>query len=348
MEVKDRIQYYDTLKLIGIICIISLHIFQLWRGGEQILHFDFYALAEFVRMGVPIFLMISGALLLGRDIEIRDFYERKLVRICLPFIFFLILHLIIIRPDSFNVFAYNWYFWMILGVYFSIPIINKFVLHSSFEEIRYILILIVATSIIYQLFYYFGIETFLNLNFFMGPFSYLILGYYFSRREFRISTNRIITIALAVFFGVTLLKMWGVLNIIPHDLVINFNVNQTELVNSWLDGGILELIQASSIFILVKYLYKSETSIYSRFKNVLETKVIKSFIISVSKASYGMYLVNRTLMSLCKNQVSSMHLTGTQMAICFIVLVGAIFFSSWIIVLIFSRIPVIKRFSGYA
>ena len=348
MAAKNRIQYYDALKFIAILSIIALHIVQIWDHGEQVLHFDFYAIIELFKIGVPLFLMITGALLLNREIELKSFFKKKFVRIFYPLIFFFILNLIIMRPHSPNFFRYNWYAWFMIGVYLAIPIINKFVYYSSLDEIRQVVIIIFISSIIYQLFNYSGDYFYLNLNFFLGPFCYLIMGYYFSRKEYDMSPNKIITICLILFISATLLKMCGQLKFIPIDLVINFNANMNDLVFSWIDVGPLELIQASSIFVLFRYLYESKTSIYSKFRNLLETKYIKKFIISVSKASYGMYLVNVTFMSLCKTRVSHMSLTGTQMTIWFLMLTISIFLGSWLVVVAFGKIPFIKRFSGYA
>ena len=70
--IKNRIAYIDTLKFIGILSIIAVHVFQLWNNGQQIFNFEIYSLVEIVSSGVPLFLMISGALLLNRDIEIKN------------------------------------------------------------------------------------------------------------------------------------------------------------------------------------------------------------------------------------------------------------------------------------
>ena len=347
MKDSERIEYLDTLKFIAIFCIISLHTFQIWNNGQQILNFDFYSLVGIVRFGVPIFLMITGALLLNRHINLKEFYRKKIIRICLPFLFFLIIQFCLFEKDM-NIFIYNWYFWMILGVYLTIPIINKFVLHSTMDELRYFVLIIFVTSIIYQLMCFFKFRNFLDLNFFMGPLCYLILGYYFSKKEYNLGANKIITICLCLFLTATLLKIFGSLAIVPNELIVNFKANNTQIVSSWLDVGFVELVQTSSVFVMFRYLYKSKTSIYSKIKNVLEKNTIKKFIISVSKASYGMYLINKTMMSICKDKIASLSLTGTEICICFTVLTISIFLISWLIIVILSRIPFIKAFSGYA
>lgn len=345
---SERIKYYDTLKLLAIMAVISLHIFQIWWGRPMLKVDLFKGICEIARFGVPLFLMVTGALLLNREIEIKSFFKRKLVRICYPFIFYLIIHLCILMPSDFNVFNYNWYFWMILCVYFTLPIINKFILNSKLDELEYFVIAIIASSIIYQILNVYSIKNYLNLSFFIGPVCYLILGYYLSIKDFKISNNKIVTICIILFFASTILKMMGALNIIPPELTMNYAANRTKIVSSLLDVGILQLIQTSSVFVLVKYIYKCKAGIYSHVKNVLENNSINKFIISVSKASYGMYLVNRTFMLYCDYHIKGIPLTGKQIILCFVMLNIAIFFLSWAVVVILSKIPVLKKFSGYA
>lgn len=74
---KERIKYYDLLKFLAIIGIIGIHTFQLWPNAE-IMNIQIKYLNEFFRYGVPIFLMVSGALLLNRNIEIENYLKKKI------------------------------------------------------------------------------------------------------------------------------------------------------------------------------------------------------------------------------------------------------------------------------
>ena len=169
-----------------------------------------------------------------------------------------------------------------------------------------------------------------------------------SQKEFNISSNKIISICLGVFLIVTLLKILGVLGIVPHSLAVNFKPTNTDITLSWLDVGVLELMQTASVFVLFKYLYKSTSSIYGGVKNILQKDILNKFIVSVSRASYGMYLINRTLMLFCDYNIVNLSLSGKQMVMCFLILTISIFFVSWILIVILSKIPFVNKFSGYA
>ena len=145
MSTKVRIQYYDALKALAILGVIFLHSFLLWNPSVNILNHSISNLEHIGRFGVPVFLLISGALLLGRDEDILVFYKKRVVRICYPLLFFiLIAYIFQIYKDPLTAF---WYCWMILGAYLAIPFINKMVQNSTIRELEYFLLIFVYSYI---------------------------------------------------------------------------------------------------------------------------------------------------------------------------------------------------------
>ena len=146
--------------------------------------------------------MISGALLLNRDIEILSFLKKKTVRLIYPLAFYIIFTTFVFSIYP-NVITGFWYAFMMVGIYLAIPIVNIFIRNAEFKEIEYFLIIFLLVSLFYQILFENNIETNLDLNFFMGPFSYLILGYYLSKKDLtkslRISSNNIILVAILLF-----------------------------------------------------------------------------------------------------------------------------------------------------
>ena len=64
---QQRIKYLDDLRVIGIFAIILVHVASLWVTST-IVGVDWQKLASTIgNIGVPIFLMISGALLLNKN-----------------------------------------------------------------------------------------------------------------------------------------------------------------------------------------------------------------------------------------------------------------------------------------
>lgn len=92
MKTKERIFYYDFLRAFAIIAVILCHIDIFYGDLNTPLQIICkLTINDIGRMGVPIFLMISGALLLNRDYELSDFLKRRFTRIIYPFIFWMTL-----------------------------------------------------------------------------------------------------------------------------------------------------------------------------------------------------------------------------------------------------------------
>ena len=96
---------------------------------------------------------------------------------------------------------------MILGVYLSVPIINKFIKHSSTHEIEYFLIIFILGSVFYQFILFFKIKQYLDLNFFIAPIGYLVLGYYLSVKDFKMDSKKLMILMVIIFLISTFLKM---------------------------------------------------------------------------------------------------------------------------------------------
>lgn len=333
-----RIKYIDALKFVAILGIIFLHCFNM-INPLMIKGINVYDLHQIGRCGVPIFLCVSGALLLNRkNYDFPEFLKKKFVRICYPLIFFIIIGLILGTTD--NPLTAFWYCWMILGAYLTIPFINKIVLNSSMREIEYFLLITAFTSVFYQIMKHYGIWFSLDLNFFMSPITYLILGYYLSNKEFNSTPNRIIIFSIILFIDSTFVKM---------KIGNAFDIYPRINMYSSLDFSLIQILQCSSVFLFFRYIYGGVSGIWLRIKNILENDSINKIILSVSRASYGIYLVHMLIILKWFRPMTKVITLSNKYTVlfCFGSFIG-IFLLSWAIVLVLSRIPIIKNFSGYA
>ncbi|WP_298500983.1 acyltransferase [uncultured Methanobrevibacter sp.] len=357
---KERIKYYDLLRTLAIFGVIISHVFLIFPNAE-VMHFKIVSFRQVFMYAVPLFLMISGALLLNRDIEIKEFFKKRLSRIITPFVFYMIVHVIVLcfvltLFFDFKLiscylalvpFEYNWYFWLILGIYITVPVINKFVQHSSLKEIEYFIAVLFLGSIFYQIMFILNITHYVNLNLVLCPVAYLVLGYYLSVRDFDMSPNKIIAISILLFIAITAIKVLSVDGYLPFEYVTGYDITTSPRVATKVDLGIFELIRVSSLFLMVRYLFESKSGIGKKIRNVFENSSIVNAYTSISRASYGMYLVNRTVLIPVELMVATMALSGTRTCIFILILMVAANLIAYIVVIIFNRIPFIKRFSGY-
>ena len=356
----QRIKYFDALRFLAIFGVVALHVFQSFKdvplGSINVMSF-----IEIFEFAVPVFLMISGALLLNREMPIDEFLKRRFSRLTYPFILYMIIYaavlfLLMSFVSGFSGLGhwlsnlplnYNWYFWTIASLYLAIPILAKFVRHSSFRELEYFITVLIIGCIFYQITLLFGIRHYIDLNLFVSPMAYLVLGYYLANKDFKISTNKIITIALVLFILTTLFKMSGHILPVPMQLIENYEATRSMILSSYIDMGLAQIIQAASLFVFFRYVYESKSGFYLALNNFLNGSFTSKFILSVSMASYGMYLFHHTLIEPLREVVKNYAFTGPQTLLLIIVLTVSIFIISWIVVMLISKIPYIGKYSGF-
>lgn len=162
---------------------------------------DFYN--GLARFGVPVFVMITGALLLPREYELGDFLKRRLGRILTPFIFWSLVYVayawynedinftpdlwadtkIVLHQLKFGAYYHLWYVYMLIGLYFIIPVLSKFVRNASEKEIVYFLIVWLAVMFLAQP-YLARFNPSVDMHYFVGYIGYLVLGHYLAVKQF--------------------------------------------------------------------------------------------------------------------------------------------------------------------
>jgi surface polysaccharide O-acyltransferase-like enzyme len=167
-------------------------------------HFDWMVANFFealTRWAVPVFVMISGALLLPDDriISFRAFMKKRVSKVFIPFVGWSILfYLYGAYVGSFpfslktwvklfitNGISYHlWFLYMIVGIYLITPLLQVFVKHASRQHIQYFLFLWFYASVLTRLSDFF-IKVHLSIELFYVTdyVGYFLLGYYLSKYE---------------------------------------------------------------------------------------------------------------------------------------------------------------------
>src|SRR5690349_17287048 len=94
----QNLDWINNLRMIALFAVIILHTTSpvlgqyhkvpmwIWLTG------DFYN--SLVRFAVPVFVMISGALLLNKEYELSDFLKKRLSRVVIPFLFWSCIYIV--------------------------------------------------------------------------------------------------------------------------------------------------------------------------------------------------------------------------------------------------------------
>ena len=145
-KTTTNIHWISNLRALAIFAVIILH--TSFEGFYNYGHFSVnkWLTATFfdssVRFCVPIFLMITGALLLGKREELNVFLRKRFTRIIMPFLFWSFIYFFVFSINDFSklnfrlllqfansmrigVYYHFWYIYMLIGIYLTIPILSK-------------------------------------------------------------------------------------------------------------------------------------------------------------------------------------------------------------------------------
>ncbi|WP_426672208.1 acyltransferase [Mucilaginibacter sp. McL0603] len=200
------IDWINNLKVISLFAVIVLHTASLLLMDYKKSPLNHWLVADFynalVRFAVPVFVMISGTLLLHREYELGDFLKRRLTRVIWPFLFWSFVYIgyswynediaftndvwanihIILHQLKYGAFYHLWYVYMLIGLYLFIPVISKFVQHATEKEILYFLLVWFVVTAFSQP-YLSRFQPQIDVHYFIGYLGYLVLGHYLASKE---------------------------------------------------------------------------------------------------------------------------------------------------------------------
>jgi len=234
---KERIQKFDIARTFAIICVLICHSCDVAYTNvkytqlsdiSQIFRIIFLTIG---RLGVPIFLFLTGALILKKQIECDDdvnkFYKKNLLPLFITIeiwnVVYNIFLAIINNVFDIKVFLKNilfleqvnlpnmWYMPMILGMYVAIPFIAKIVKTFSLKTIKIPMVLVFITTIlvpsinillnILKLDQY---QFIVNFSFLGGKYGlYILLGYYINNGLLKKCSNISLIIVAVISFIIT-------------------------------------------------------------------------------------------------------------------------------------------------
>lgn len=173
---QREILWIDLLRIIACFMVVLAHSCDPFVAKTDSNYIEFISgaiIGTSVRSCVPLFIMISGVLLIPTHLPLIDFYKKRLKRIIIPFIFWAlmvpILYYIYFKTgfvtENLNiditsytsntlliklytwVFNFNydiiplWYIYMLIGLYLIIPIISSWIVQASQKELKTVIYL---------------------------------------------------------------------------------------------------------------------------------------------------------------------------------------------------------------
>lgn len=318
MELKKRehIGWVDLLRVIACFLVVFSHCcdpfvaqFENDRGTFLAGVFS----GSFVRPCVPLFAMMTGVLLFPVRLSMAEFYKKRIKRIllplvfwsiALPFLYYVYLNFIattqspLIAPENFTLdatlhkmytflfnFTYDttplWYLYMLIGLYFIIPILGVWLNQASQRDIQLFLgvwgislvlpyIKMAAPLLGYEGNYgnmgLFGVcdwndyGTFYYVSGFVG---YLVLAHYLVKYPLSWSWGKTWAIAIPMFlagYAVTSLGFILTQNYFPG------NYAYLEIV--WYFAGINVFLMTFPVFVIVQKSHVASSAVLSRIASL--------------------------------------------------------------------------------
>lgn len=253
-----------------------------------------------VRFAVPMFLMLSGATLLGKEYNLSEFYKRRFSRVLIPFLFWLVVYWIYrwttlsakTQPHDFHsilfwgvnlflkegVSKHFWYIYMIVCIYLFIPFLNKALKKLNMSMLSNVLLLWVILayalkSVPLNMYGWGGDYGTKFLGYFLYS-GYLVLGYYlYYLRTNPVKLRFLAGTVFAISVLVSAVVTW-IFSEKAHKLDLS--------MYSYL--SVNTLIQSISLFLWIK-----DSTIKNRFISLINSRI--------SNYSYGIYLVHILVIS---------------------------------------------------
>ena len=170
-EPRKHLHWIDLLRIIACFLVVVSHSCDAFVGKTDSNYTEFLTgayIGSFVRACVPLFVMISGILLLPVKMDMPTFYARRTKRLIIPFVFWSIMlpimyylyinsgieiintavtpeeHTLAATLNKFYTFLFNfnydtiplWYMYMLIGLYLFLPILSAWLKQASKKEVQ--------------------------------------------------------------------------------------------------------------------------------------------------------------------------------------------------------------------
>lgn len=295
--------YLDIIRIFAILTVIFNHtnargyIYFTTVEPKSAIYWISMIFSILCKVNVPLFFMISGVTLLGREETIQEVWNKRIVRFLIVLMLFSLLQYMIgIKFDisqcklvdflkciySSNIIVPYWYLYCYLGFLVLLPFLRKLAKSMSQKDFLYLITLSVVFQGIIPCLQYrlFAGTVVLNSSFNISSILstivlYPLAGYYISKLSFS---------------NDSLLKMWGI-TLLSFIIVCYMITYQISIIDEFQEasmrefGSCFKIIQVSTIFITCKTL----------FEKLELTEACKKILMALGRCTFGIYLIEQPL-----------------------------------------------------
>ena len=347
-KLSDRVYYIDILRVLACIAVIMIH-----ASDDYLL--DNFGSSNFMignvidsisRIGVPIFVMISGALLLNKNhICTKEKQFQRIKRMLLFFFFwsciYTLLFNVMLPLKQGNAVSLSkviseliighyhlWYIYLLIGLYLILPLLRLWIDIKNMNFIKYYMFLAVLFSFlipqIINIGLYFSNEfalfnnilNLINISYVGGYTLYFILGWFLYNNDIKHE-------CLIYFLGIVSILYEVVMT---HFLSVYFN----RPIQMYDNLSINVLLQSVMVFIFIK----------SKYQNYNGKQL--NLIRVISKYSLGIYAIHVAILDVIQLYSDSLKNYNAFIVIILMVLISLI--GSLLISILMSKVKLLRKY----
>ena len=311
MKEKSYKIYLEVIRILACYMVVFNHteengfLLYMFQDSHKLIYWMYHFISVFVKANVPLFVMVSGALLFNKEESAKDIYTKRIPRMLMILIIFsFISHIELLAIFSgeiwsklsikdffltiYTSYQYNWSYWYLYGYIaflMVLPFLKLIARGLDKALTRYLIILSLAISI-YPIFTYLISEdkyiayealipTWIAETFIVYP----LLGFYFDKKD---------------DYTVKDIRVWLTLDVITIMLASIANWYRCSFKGEGYEGNLREIymssftiINAITIFICIKF-----------FSNKVKNAQIKQIIVNIGRSTFGIYLLHVIIMRL--------------------------------------------------
>lgn len=351
---KRNLTHIEALRILAIFLVMFNHTgtngYFLFSVRQQSPFYGLYLFVSiFCKIAVPIFFMISGALILGKEESIGTILKKRLLRFVIVLIgisFFYHIYDCYYYNSEFdlkkclltmytgNAASHLWYLYSYIGIILMLPFLRRMVKTMEEKEYWYLvagnLIFVGLLPIVQYLFTqgtvtlnsYISVPLFKCIDIF-----YFLMGYYFERilsDKYYTKKNLIISGILSV----SAIAVSGIMTYYRAQVMGECNESVSQVFHSSLIA-----IPAFTVYFYSKYFF-ARAHISYRVENIIRL---------IGSTTFGIYLLEKLLRTLTIQIYYDLEPILTVLPACFI-WIGVALLLGCMIVLGLRKIPLIKKF----
>ena len=347
----NRKLHMDLLRIIAILFVIYTHTEE---NGYYLYAFDcpiylkviYIATSLLVAVAVPIFFMISGALLIDKEESLKDLYLKRVLRMVIVLLLFSVIqyvyqHFMFGEQLSVKVFIQSiigssippkyWFLYAYIAYLCGLPLLRKLAKAMTDKDYKYLFVLfLIVEGVLAAVAFFVGVDEingFFAIPFFNRVIIYPLLGYYLEKKVPQEKYNK-------KGLGIWILAMIAVLVfMVAMTLVRNLPYEEFTIYDKGLFTSGFTIVLCAGVYYIIKMLFIKGNA----------PKALSNVLVTLSSTVFGVFLIENiirdTLMPVYYAIASVIgKYLGCWVYVIFTFLVGAV------IIFIIKLIPGVKKF----